>query len=58
MSTIPQNPELIKNLFELIEAHRGIFKQERTYQRALALILAEIFVFARYTISQLIEGGA
>jgi hypothetical protein len=54
MSTIPQNPQLIKNLFELIEAHRGIFKQEQTYQRALAMILAEIFVFARHTISQLI----
>ena len=54
MSTIPQNQELLKHLFELIRAHRGIFKQERIYQRVLMLILAEIMVFARHTITQLL----
>jgi len=54
MSTIPQNDELLKHLFELIGQHRGIFKQERVYQRVVALVLAEIFVFARHTITQLI----
>ncbi len=54
MSTIPQNQELLKHLFELLQAHRGNFKQERTYQRVVALVLAEVFVFARHTITQLL----
>ena len=54
MKTIPQNAELLKHLFEIIENHREIFIQERSYQRVVALILAEIFVFARHTVTQLI----
>jgi hypothetical protein len=46
--------ELLKHLFELIEAHRGIFKQERIYKRVEALLLAELFVFGRHTITQLL----
>ena len=54
MSTIPQNPELLKHLFALLQAHRKLFKQERTYQRVVALVLAEVFVFARHTVTQLL----
>lgn len=54
MSTIPQNDKLLKQLFELIQAHRPAFKQERSYQRAVALLMAEIIVFARHTITQLL----
>ena len=54
MRTIPQNPELLKHLFEIIEAHRPLYKQERVYQRVLALILAELFVFARHTVTQML----
>ena len=54
MSTIPQNTSLIKHLFELLQAHRPIFKQERIYQRVVALVLAEIFVFARHTVTQML----
>lgn len=54
MSTIPQNEELLKELFKIIEKHRVTFKQERVYQRVFALILAEIFVFARHTITQML----
>ena len=54
MSTIPEKQELLKHLFELIESHRPVFKQERVYQRVVALVLAEIFAFARRTITQLI----
>lgn len=54
MKTISQNSELLKHLFDLIERHRAIFKQERSYQRAVGLLLAEIFVFARHTMTQLI----
>jgi len=56
MSTIAQNHELLKHLFELLQAHRRLFKQERTYQRVVALVLAELFVFARHTITQLLMG--
>lgn len=54
MPTIPQNAPLLKSLFELLEAHRPVFGQDRVYQRAVSLIFAEIFVFARHTISQLL----
>jgi hypothetical protein len=54
MSTMTQNARLLKELFGLLQAHRGIFKQERTYQRVLALVLAEVFVFARHTITQML----
>jgi len=49
-----KNNGLLKNLFEIIEAHRVIFKQERIYKRVEALILAELFVFGRHTITQLL----
>jgi hypothetical protein len=49
-----QNQGLLKHLFELLQAHRAIFKQERSYQRVVALVLAEMFVFARHTITQML----
>jgi hypothetical protein len=49
-----KNGELLKHVFELLEAHRGIFKQERIYHRVVALLLAELFVFGRHTITQLL----
>jgi hypothetical protein len=54
MSTIPQNETLLKHLLALLQAHRGIFKQERTYQRVVALVLAEVFAFGRHTVTQLL----
>lgn len=53
-STIPQESELIKNLFELLGAHRPIFKQERVYQRVVALVIAEVMTFGRHTVTQLL----
>jgi hypothetical protein len=53
-STIPQNPELLKNLFNLLKEYRPLFKQKRTFLRVVNLLLGEIFVFARHTISQII----
>jgi hypothetical protein len=43
---------LLQNLFELLEDHRGAFRQERTFLRALALVMAELFTFARHTVTQ------
>ncbi len=39
MSTILQNEALLKHLFALLEAHRRLVQQERTYQRVVALAL-------------------
>jgi hypothetical protein len=52
-STKPAREErLLQNLFQLIEAHRPAFKQERPYQRAVWLLLSELFTFARHTVTQ------
>jgi hypothetical protein len=53
-STIPQNAELLKNFFDLLSEYRPLFKQKRTFLRVVSLVLGEIFVFARHTISQII----
>lgn len=53
-TTIPQNNELIKKLFELLKSHRRLVGQERVYQRVAALVLAEILTFGRHTVTQLL----
>jgi len=45
-------PTLLQNLFELLEAFRPTFRQERTFLRAFGLLLGELFVFARHTVTQ------
>lgn len=54
-TTITQNPELIKQLIELLERHRRLFGQERVYQRVVALVLSELFVFGRHTVTQQLQ---
>lgn len=54
MSTVPQNQELINNLLTLLEAHRPVFSQQRVYRRVVALLFAELVVFARHTVTQLL----
>jgi len=54
MATIPQNPELIKNLADLLEAHRKVFGQRRVYLRVVELVLGEVMAFGRHTVSQLL----
>jgi hypothetical protein len=54
MATIPENEELLKQLFEIINAHRQVTKQERLYERIVVLVLAEIMVFARHTLTQML----
>jgi hypothetical protein len=43
---------LLETFFELIECHKVIFRQERTFLRALGLVIGELYVFARHTITQ------
>lgn len=45
-------PPLLQEFFQVIGAQRRAFRQERTYQRALGLILGELFTFARHTVTQ------
>jgi hypothetical protein len=54
MTTIPQNEELLNQLFELLAAHRSLYGQERVYQRMVSLVLAEVFSFGRHTVTQLL----
>lgn len=54
MTSIPQNHDLIKNLEDLIGVHRGIFGQDRVYQRVKALVFAVLFGFGRMTLTQLL----
>jgi hypothetical protein len=52
--TIAQNPELLKHLEELLQAHRPIFKQERIFERMKALVFGELFAFGRHRVSQIL----
>jgi hypothetical protein len=54
MTTIPQNAELLKNLFKLIADQREITDQERVFERLELLVMAELFTFGRHTITQLL----
>ena len=56
MSTIPQNDELLKNLFELIGNQHELAEQQRVYERVELLLLSELFVFGRHTVTQLLMG--
>lgn len=53
-TTIPQNSELLNQLVKLIQAHRPLYGQERVFQRVATLVLAELVVFARHTVTQLL----
>jgi hypothetical protein len=50
----PQLLVLRTTLLELLAAYRPAFRQDRVYRRAVALVLAEIFAFARHTATQLL----
>jgi len=45
-------PVLLQKLFELLEVHRGVFRQERVYWRNVGLVLGELFNFGRHTVTQ------
>lgn len=52
--TIAQKSELINNLLAVLNAHRRAFGQERVFNRVVGLVVAEVMVFARHTITQLL----
>lgn len=49
-----EGPELLGEVQGLLAAHRWCFRQERTYRRGMALVLAEVFAFGRHTVTQLL----
>lgn len=53
--------QLLAAFEQLLEAHRGVFKQERSFVRCGVLALGMIFSFARHTVTQCIlsvgQGG-
>ena len=54
MATIPQTPQLLKELANLLETARPAFGQQRVYERAVWMVLAEIILFARHTVTQML----
>ncbi|MCB0006793.1 MAG: hypothetical protein KDE04_10075 [Anaerolineales bacterium] len=48
-------PELSSNFLQLVSKMRPSFGQERVYQRAVALLLAELFALGRHTVTQLLQ---
>lgn len=53
-TTVPQNHALLKQLLTLLAASGEAFSQPRVHRRAMALVLAELMVFARHTVTQLL----
>lgn len=51
-TTIRSVSPLLRALFTLLQAHRAAFRQERPYQRAVALVVGTLFSFARHTVTQ------
>lgn len=45
-------PALLQALLSLLEAQRSMFRQERIFLRVISLLLGEVFVFARHTMTQ------
>lgn len=45
---------LLPELMKLISCHEKLFKQKRVFNRVLALVMAELFTFARHTVTQLL----
>jgi hypothetical protein len=54
MFTVPEFPGLVNELGQLVLAHRGAFGQQRVFERAIALVFAEVVVWARHTVTQLL----
>lgn len=49
-----ENPALLTQLMILLEKCQSAYEQKRVFNRALALVMAELFTFGRHTISQLL----
>ena len=50
-----KEPELIRELGELLEGAREAFGQERVYRRAIAMVMGEIYTLGRHTVTQVLR---
>jgi len=50
--SMPQNEALLKEVEALLACHRGLFKQERVYQRVVDLVYGEVMCLGRHTVTQ------
>jgi hypothetical protein len=49
-----EKPALLTELLGLVDKCKQAYEQERVFNRALALVMAELFAFGRHTITQLL----
>lgn len=54
MTTIAQNEEILKQLEELLEAHRPAVGQQRILERMKALVFGEMLALGRHTLTQVL----
>lgn len=54
MTTIAQNEEILKQLTELLEAHRPVLGQQRIFERVKALVFGELLALGRHTLTQVL----
>ncbi|ABY36093.1 MAG: hypothetical protein KatS3mg056_0076 [Chloroflexus sp.] len=47
-------PVVLATLMQIIAAHRPACRQERTFRRAVALLVGELVAFARHTVTQVL----
>ncbi len=50
-----KKPEILDELWKLLEGMRGGYGQERTYRRAIAMVLGELFNLGRHTVTQMLR---
>jgi len=53
MERVPQVGGLVNEIVALLLAHRAAFGQQRVFERVVALVMAELVVWARHTVTQL-----
>ena len=44
----------IAEMLRLLGRHEGVFKQQRVYQRVVALVMGELLALGRHTVTQLL----
>jgi len=54
MGSIPQDPRLLNTLGHLLQLCRPAFRQQRVYRRMVLLLIGELLVLARHTVTQIL----
>ena len=52
---VEKKPEILAEIWEILGGMRAGYKQERTYRRAIAMVLGEIFNLGRHTVTQMLR---